>query len=411
MRDSRPSRTTPRFGAVLAVACACILCLGLGAEAAQAEPMPAGVPGTWKLKFDEEFNSTGVETSVWTKGWQNEGISGPMSKQCINSLLTSQPGDGYLHLAVNLEHHECGGYSNEYTGALVESNPADGVAGHGGFTYSYGYVEWRAYVAGPEGGALPDWPGLWSLPENHETEIDTMEGLGGEANFHFHHFFSPEEHVGNPVPGGYAGRWHTYGVDWEPNVVTFYYDGNVVGQINSAYINSTPQYLVMDMVPPEVKRGSGSVDEMKVDYVRVWQHPGPPTATTGGVSGVGGESATLSGTVNPNGIETGYAFEYGETTAYGMHSQPEGKMGAGWGENPVSATISGLVPGRTYHYRLAASNSYGGSDGADHTFTVPSAQHNLLSNGSFAFGAQAAPSCGIPSYWTAYPNGGSENYC
>ena len=36
----------------------------------------------------------------------------------------------------------------------------------------------------------------------------------------------------------------------------------------------------------------------------------------------------------------------------------------------VSATLSGLLPGTTYHYRLVATNADGTSAGADATFTA-----------------------------------------
>jgi hypothetical protein len=38
--------------------------------------------------------------------------------------------------------------------------------------------------------------------------------------------------------------------DWEPGVLTFYYDGARVGEVKTGYINSTPQYLIMTEVAP-----------------------------------------------------------------------------------------------------------------------------------------------------------------
>ena len=327
----------------------------VGVAAAQAEPMPNGVPGTWQLKLNEEFSSSGLNTSLWTPGWQHGGISAE-SERCLSSALVNQPGDGYLHLWLHKETNTCEGTHSEYTGSLVESNPNDGVSGHTGFQYSYGYVEWRAYVVGTEekcslGGCIPDWPALWTLPGNHETEIDIMEGLNGEACYHFHPPF--------PGTGGCAGNrpgWHTYGVNWAAGVVTFYYDGTQVGQVTSSKINSTPQYLVMDMTAPCSCGGKLVVpDELDIDYVRVWQHPTPPppppTVTTSAASGVQEEGATLNGEVNGNGLNTSYHFEYGESTSYGS-STPN--VEAGSGSSSPSVPVSGLKPGTTYDYRLVA---------------------------------------------------------
>jgi hypothetical protein len=147
---------------------------------------------------------------------------------------------------------------------------------------------------------------------------------------------------------------------------------------------------------------------MLINYVRVWQHPSPPSVTTGGASGVHGSEATVTGTVNPNGIETGYAFEYGETTSYGHHSQPEGKLPAGWGAVPVAARITGLTAGKVYHYRLVASSGAGGGGGVDHTFRVEG-QPNLLANSSFLL-ENAEGNGAVPQGWTAWENSGHVQF-
>jgi hypothetical protein len=81
-------------------------------------------------------------------------------------------------------------------------------------------------------------------------------------------------------------------------------------------------------------------------------------------------SATLSGIVNPSGLQTSYEFEIGETTAYGG-AQIFGNAGDAGGEEAVSTTLNYLVPGTTYHYRVVATNVDGTTYGADETFTTP----------------------------------------
>jgi hypothetical protein len=82
-------------------------------------------------------------------------------------------------------------------------------------------------------------------------------------------------------------------------------------------------------------------------------------------------NATLNGSLNPDGLETHYRFEYGISTVY--HAKTELQdAGSGSGEEHVSpAEISGLQAGRTYHYRIVATNSYGKTRGPDETFLVP----------------------------------------
>ena len=94
-----------------------------------------------------------------------------------------------------------------------------------------------------------------------------------------------------------------------------------------------------------------------------------PAVVTGAASGISGTAATLNGTVEPNGGATTWRFEYGTTTAYGSatSSQPV----SGPGPQPVSAPLSGLTPGTTYHYRLVATSPGGTAHGDDATFTTP----------------------------------------
>jgi hypothetical protein len=94
-----------------------------------------------------------------------------------------------------------------------------------------------------------------------------------------------------------------------------------------------------------------------------------PAATTGPAGGVGDRSAALSGSVDPNGAPTSYRFEYGPTTAYGSTTAT---IGAGSGRGPVAAaaTLGGLSPATTYHYRIVATNSGGVTYGADQSFTT-----------------------------------------
>jgi hypothetical protein len=94
-----------------------------------------------------------------------------------------------------------------------------------------------------------------------------------------------------------------------------------------------------------------------------------PTVSTGAAKSVSNSAEALAGTINPNGNQTGYTFQYGLTTAYGLGSASHS---AGGGTKPVkaAATISGLTPGTTYHYRIEALSTAGGTVGQDRVFTT-----------------------------------------
>ena len=97
-----------------------------------------------------------------------------------------------------------------------------------------------------------------------------------------------------------------------------------------------------------------------------------PAVTTGSAGGVSAVAATIAGTVNPNGLATSYHFEYGTSTGYGS-STASASAGSASANQPVVATLTGLSPSTTYHYRLVAANAVGTTDGSDHTFTTSKA--------------------------------------
>jgi Ca2+-binding RTX toxin-like protein len=93
-----------------------------------------------------------------------------------------------------------------------------------------------------------------------------------------------------------------------------------------------------------------------------------PAAVTGSASAVTATTATLTGSVDPNGRETSWYFEYGPGTNYGSRTSSR-SAGAGRTVN-ISASVSGLTTGRTYHFRLVATSDAGTAQGADRTFST-----------------------------------------
>jgi hypothetical protein len=92
-----------------------------------------------------------------------------------------------------------------------------------------------------------------------------------------------------------------------------------------------------------------------------------PAATTGSASSVTATTATVAGTVNPNGGSTTYHVDYGLTTGYDA-ATAEQSAGSGKTSVPVSVPLAGLSPGTTYHYRIVATTSVGSAVGLDKTF-------------------------------------------
>jgi hypothetical protein len=118
------------------------------------------------------------------------------------------------------------------------------------------------------------------------------------------------------------------------------------------------------------------------------QAAGIPKVNTNGAREVSYGSAVLTGSVNPNGNNTSYYFQYGLTKAYGSQTAIA-DAGSGTKSVPVRLPISGLQPITVYHYRLVAVNSFGASIGDDEkllTTKVPLSLAILSSPNPVPFG-------------------------
>ena len=74
--------------------------------------------------------------------------------------------------------------------------------------------------------------------------------------------------------------------------------------------------------------------------------PLPTVVTTGSATGVTGIRATITGTINPKGVDTQYHFEYGTDTTYGSQTPPSnGEVGSDSAAHALSRTLVGLTPG------------------------------------------------------------------
>ena len=95
-----------------------------------------------------------------------------------------------------------------------------------------------------------------------------------------------------------------------------------------------------------------------------------PEAITQPATNITTSGATLNGTVNAHDLTTDVSFEYGLTTNYGQTINAAQSQVTGNSITNVSANISILTPGTTYHYRVKSVNSLGTTNGNDLTLTT-----------------------------------------
>jgi glycosyltransferase involved in cell wall biosynthesis len=177
------------------------------------------------------------------------------------------------------------------SGLLASATPT-----HSGFAQRYGYFEMRAEL--PPGPGT--WPGFWlnaNQPHGDTrpgVEIDVIEYYGQfpdayHSVVHVWDQADPQksrqyDHITAVPPGSLTSGFHTYGVDVEPDWITFYLDRRETWRLATPPELKDPMMVLIDLA-----LGSGwPIDQtpnpsiMKVDYVHVFAPPTTTVAATGG---------------------------------------------------------------------------------------------------------------------------------
>ena len=176
--------------------------------------------------------------------------------------------------------------------------------------------------------------------------------------------------TGTVDPGGLSTTWHVeYGTSTAYGEKTSSVSAgsgssavNVSADLSGLQAGTTYHYRVVATNGSGTSHGGDAVFTTAV----------PPDVVTGTASSIGTSAATLNGTVDPNGRDTSYWFEYGTSTGYGTRTSTQ-SAGSGTSSKAVSFRITGLEQGRTFHYRLVARSDAGTTAGDDSTFTTSTA--------------------------------------
>lgn len=100
-----------------------------------------------------------------------------------------------------------------------------------------------------------------------------------------------------------------------------------------------------------------------------YERASAPAVLTGAATVLGTSAAQIDGSVDPGGLTTTWRVRFGPTAAYGAATAAVA-LPAGATPVAVSAPLSGLAPGTTYHYAVEATNALGTATGADRTLTT-----------------------------------------
>lgn len=296
---------------VIGICVGAILLGGCGKEQKENEANPLEKEG-YVLDWHDEFDGTELDTEKWLPQYLPHNTSS--AEGCMTKYTME---DGVLKLIIDEDSVDY------YTG---QKNRADGgflvssiqtyektglhmkdvqttVAPYTGYVTQYGYFELRCKIPACGGGGLVAW---WMVGTEYDAqdngqgteqcgEIDILETLFEGANVHtpkVHTWDDPdlfewqEEVVLEGDSSDYTDEWHTYAMDWTPEQLIFYVDGQEV-----ARTEQSPQYdmcmlLSLYTSTDPAYWGGGAASDVypkvwEIDYVRVYKDEnGYPNAQT-----------------------------------------------------------------------------------------------------------------------------------
>ncbi|MBC7533619.1 MAG: glycoside hydrolase family 16 protein [Oligoflexus sp.] len=159
--------------------------------------------------------------------------------------------------------------------------------------WKYGRIEARIKLPSGRG----TWPAFWMLPDDLQTgqwpdygEIDIMEHVGYDPNImvstlhtkDVNHTVNVKQNRANIKVDGAVDSFHIYAVEWFPDHMDFYTDGNKfytftnTGKGAGSWPFDKPFHIILNLAVGGVWGGKKGVDEsiwprqMLVDYVRVY---------------------------------------------------------------------------------------------------------------------------------------------
>lgn len=234
------------------------------------------------LVWSDEFNGDGgcpdEENWSWNEGshgWGNSELQN-YTKSRENSFVSG----GTLKIRAQKEEN------GTWTSARLLSRWKK--------AFTYGYIEFKAKVPSQKG----SWPALWLMPDKSEYgqwprsgEIDVMEYAASTwGNKTYGTVHCKAGSGGNPVKSEFCivknveKKWHTYGVLWTKDSITWYCDGKPFSEYKNPHLTDKNEqnwpfdkdfYIIMNVamggnlggdIPKEAKSCC-----MEVDYVRWYQ--------------------------------------------------------------------------------------------------------------------------------------------
>jgi beta-glucanase (GH16 family) len=254
---------------------------------------PASRERRWDLAWSDEFggsNGSGVDPAKWVLEVGGEGWGNQELEYYTNRLQNAHVQNGNLEIRAQREKYKGqDGVTRDYTSARLKTL--------GKFSQTYGRFE--AGMKIPYGQGL--WPAFWMMGDDIDRvdwpacgEIDIMENVGKEPSIVHGTIHGPGYSGGAGIGASYtlptgkkfADDFHIFAVEWEPNAIRFYVDGNLYETRTRAdlpqgrrWVFDHPFVLLMNVAvggswPRNPDASTVFPQTMLVDYVRVYRRSG-----------------------------------------------------------------------------------------------------------------------------------------
>ncbi len=293
----RGSRTAALVAGTVAVLAATALMVVPGAgstsvAAASTTPpncqgaTPLGVSGNWTCTFDDEFNGTSLNTSLWAPELTAaNGYVAGLDCYVNNSSVISESG-GYLNLsAIKVPSGTpcVGAYKPIYQTGMVTTRAK--------WTQTYGDFEVRAKIPAATVKGLQE--AFWLYPENltygkwpASGEVDFGQTYSEYPTLDIPNVVYTES-KSDPNATSYKctidpTQFNVYEVDWTPTTMTILYNGNVCltdswlptqGDPTGAPFNQPFMIALTQAIGSTTNMPTSSTpfpDTTQVDWVRAW---------------------------------------------------------------------------------------------------------------------------------------------
>jgi len=226
-----------------------------------------GSGGAWQPAISWAPNGL---TDPTTTSWSMNPAWGPTSAVDANVFSIS---NGVLSVAVKPTPSDV--KPSDVGGAPFLSGE---LTTHDTFSQTYGYFEMSARMPGTPGMQAA----FWLLPEDGSwpPELDAVEVLGSQPGTAVDtaHSQASGSHTANPHWAGISDAsktFHTYGVDWEADKITWYVDGKQTAQEATPADMHKLMYMLLSTIAGASSSwvgapAAGSSDAMQVAWVHAY---------------------------------------------------------------------------------------------------------------------------------------------